>query len=122
VLVDIEVRKAGGVYYIKFEDGSKAYLAIEVEGGVMKLVETYVPESKRGHGYARVLVERAIEDAVRSGLKVLPICSYAVWYFMKNRDRRDVLVDELRNLSDDGWTQLYEARRAAEAAKRSGKA
>jgi predicted GNAT family acetyltransferase len=121
-VVELEVKKAGGVYYIKFEDGSKAYLATEVEGGVMKLVETYVPESRRGHGYARVLVERAIEDAARSGLKVLPICSYAVWYFMKNRDRRDVLVDELRNLSDDGWTQLYEARRAAEAAKRSGEA
>lgn len=115
----VEVRKSGGVYYIKFEDDSKAYLATEVEGGVMKLIETYVPESKRGQGVARVLVEKAVEDAVRSGLKVLPICSYAVWYFMKNRDRREVLVDELKALSDEGWTQLYEARRVAEASKRS---
>lgn len=116
----MEVRKSGGVYYIRFEDGSKAYLATEVEGGVMKLIETYVPESKRGQGVARVLVEKAVEDAVRSGLRVLPICSYAVWYFMKNKDKREVLVDELKSLSDDGWAQLYEARRATEAAKRSG--
>ncbi len=115
----VEVRKSGGVYYIKFEDGSKAYLATEVEEGVMKLIETYVPESKRGQGAARALIEKAVEDAVQSGLKVLPICSYAVWYFMKNGDRREVLVDELKTLSDEGWAQLYEARRAAETSKRS---
>ena len=115
----MEVRKSGGVYYIKFKDGSKAYLATEVEGGVMKFIETYVPESMRGQGVARALVEKAVEDAVRSGLKVLPICSYAVWYFMKNRERREVLVDELKALSDEDWAQLYEARRVAEDSKRS---
>ncbi len=114
----MEVRKAGGVFYIKFEDGSKAYVATESESGVLKILETYVPEQHRGRGYARVLVERVLDYARSNGLRVLPVCSYAIGYFMKNREYRDILVEEMRDLPEEEWMRLYEERLGEEAEKR----
>ena len=115
----VEVRKAGGVFYIRLEDGSKAYVATETEGGVLKILETYVPERYRGRGYARMLVDSVVEYARSNGLRVVPVCSYAIGYFMKHRDRRDVLAEEMKGLTDEEWRKLYE-RRVEEEARKSG--
>ncbi|MEM2006151.1 MAG: GNAT family N-acetyltransferase [Sulfolobales archaeon] len=114
----MEVKKAGGVFYIKLEDSSKAYVATETEGSVLKILETYVPESHRGRGYARVLVEKVVDYAKSNGLKVLPICSYAISYFMKNKEARDVLVEEWRGITEDEWKNRYEKRLIEEAKKK----
>ncbi len=108
----IQVKKAGSVFYIRFEDGSKAYLATTEEGDTLKLVETYTPEHKRGRGYGRILVEEAIRYAREKDLKIVPICSYSIYYFLKNPDKRDILADEFRKMSDEELMKLYEERRA----------
>ena len=41
----LEVRHTSTVIYAKLPDGSKAFLGYRVEGGIMKLVETYTPHS-----------------------------------------------------------------------------
>ncbi|MEM1623791.1 MAG: GNAT family N-acetyltransferase [Sulfolobales archaeon] len=115
----MEIKKAGGVFYVKLEDGSKAYVATETEGGVLKVLETYVPEKHRGKGYARALLEKVVEYAKSNNLKVQPICSYAISYFMKNKEARDVLVDELKSITEDEWQKLYEERLDEEEAKRT---
>jgi len=107
---NVRVERRGSVYFIRFPDGSKAYLAVKEEGGVMYLIETYTPEQHRGKGYARRLVEEAINDALRKGLKVIPICSYAIYYFMKNPDKRYVLEEKYRSLSDKEWEELFRKR------------
>lgn len=114
----VEVKRAGGIFYIRLEDGSKAYVATETEGGVLKILETYVPEPHRGKGYARTLIEKVIDYARGSGLKVLPVCSYAIGYFMRNKDARDALVEEMKGLEDEEWARRYEERLAEEAKKR----
>ncbi len=115
----MEIRRAGGVFYIKFEDGSKAYVATEIEGGVLKILETYVPEQHRGRGYARVLVEGVLDYARSNGLKVFPVCSYAISYFTKNREARGLLVEEMRDLTDEEWEKLYKERLEEESEKRA---
>lgn len=114
----IEVRKAGGVFYIRLEDGSKAYAATEIDGNVVKILETYVPEPHRGKGYARILIERVIDYAKSRGLKILPVCSYAISYFMKNREAREALVEEMKALADEEWRRRYEERLEEETKKR----
>lgn len=116
--MSIEVRRAGGVFYIKLEDGSKAYVATETAGNTLRILETYVPESHRGRGYARMLIEKVIDYAKKSGLKILPICSYAIGYFMKNSEAREVLVEEMKSLPDEEWRRLIEERLKEEEAKR----
>jgi len=114
----VEIKKAGGVFYIKLEDGSKAYVATETEGSVLKILETYVPEKHRGKGYARALVEKVVEYAKSSNLKIQPICSYAISYFMRNKEARDVLVDELKSITEDEWQKRYKERLEEEAKKK----
>jgi len=109
----------GSVYFIKFKDGSKAYLVVEEENNKMYLIETYTPKQHRGKGYARMLVEKAIEDAEKKGLSLVPICSYAVYYFMKNPTKRYILSDEYMNLSDKDWEKLFKRRLEEERRKRS---
>lgn len=113
-----QVEKRGGIYFIKLDDGSKAYLATSKEGGVLKLIETYTPPKYRGKGLAKKLIEKAIEDAVSEGLKIEPICSYALRYFISNPDKRHLLIEELRNKSDEELKKIFEERLKHERSKK----
>jgi len=112
----IVVERKGSVYFVRFDDGSKAYLAVkeDPERGVMELVETYTPPQHRGKGIAKAMVKKAIEDARKKGLKIVPICSYSVYYFIKHPEDRDVLADEFRSMGDEGLRRYFEERLAAE--------
>ncbi len=113
---EIVVERKGSVYFVRFEDGSKAYLAVREDPGkgVMELVETYTPPQHRGKGIARALVRKAIEDARKKGLKIVPICSYSVYYFIKHPEDRDILAEEFRTMGDEGLRKYFEERLAAE--------
>ncbi|HWQ17198.1 MAG TPA: GNAT family N-acetyltransferase [Sulfolobales archaeon] len=112
-----EVKYTSEVFYIKFSDGSKAYLTYKVDQGKMFLVSTYTPPQHRGKGAAKKLVEKAIEVAKDRGLKVVPICSYATYYFIKNKEVRALLDEPYRNMSDEELQKYYEERLAEERAK-----
>lgn len=113
----LEVKCTSTVFYVKFPDGSKAYLRYRVEGDRMELIETYTPPQHRGKGVARRLVEKAVEVAKERGLKIVPICSYSVYYFMKNPGEREVLAEPYRSMSDDELRKYFEERKRAEEAK-----
>jgi len=114
---EVEIKHTSQVIYARLADSSKAYLKYSVEGGVMLLVETYVPPQHRGKGLARRLVEYAVKLAKENNWLIKPICSYAIYYFMKNPEERAILVREYRDLNDDEWTRLYNEARAREQAK-----
>jgi Predicted acetyltransferase len=114
---ELEVKYTSEVFYIKFNDGSKAYLTYRVEQGKMYLISTYTPPQHRGKGVAKKLVERALEIARNRGLKVVPICSYATYYFLKNKEAREVLDEPYRNMSDEELEKYYKARLEEEKAK-----
>jgi predicted GNAT family acetyltransferase len=84
----------------------------------MELIETYVPPNLRGRGLAEKLMNEAIRYAEENNLKIEPICSYAIYYFIKNKDKRSLLVDWLREKSDEELEKLFEYRRSLELSKK----
>jgi len=115
----LEVKYTSQVFYVKFEDGSRAYLRYSIEGDRINLIETYTPPQHRGKGVAKAMVDKAVEVAKEKGLKIVPICSYSVYYFLKNPQFRDVLAEPYNRMSDEELKRYYEERLSAEKAKES---
>lgn len=113
----IRISHTSTVIYINLDGGKKAYLKYEVVDNIMKLIETYTPPEYRGRGLAAMLVEYAIDLAKRNNWKIEPVCSYTIYYFMKHHDKRDILVDTYKNLSEEEWRALFERARSLEAMK-----
>lgn len=53
---------------------------------------TGAPETMRGTGAAAALVSFMVEDARRSGLRILPLCPYVRAQYKKNPDWADVMT------------------------------
>ena len=60
--------------------------------GVMTLFHTEVPVTLRGRGIGARLVQGALEDARRAGVKVVPTC----WFVREFIDRNPQFADLLR--------------------------
>lgn len=107
---EVRVEKRGSVYVIKFNDGSKAWLSFKEENDRLYLLETFTPEQHRGKGYGAKLVEAAIKDAEARGLKIVPVCSYSIYYFLRNKDARRVLAEEYAGMSDSELEEYFRKR------------
>jgi predicted GNAT family acetyltransferase len=116
---DLVVRYTSDVFYIRFEDGSKAYLEYKIDNDKMYLISTYTPPQHRGKGVAKKLVDKAVEVARERGLKIIPICSYSVYYFIKNKDLREILDEPYRKMSDKELERYYRERLEEERSKES---
>lgn len=66
---------------------------------------------------AKLMVERAIESASERRLKIAPVCSYSVYYFLENPDKRGVLAEPYRGMSEEELRKYYEERLRAERAR-----
>ncbi|OAX87775.1 acetyltransferase [Xanthomonas nasturtii] len=79
-------------------DGQRAELAYRGEGEIMTITHTHththtqVPDAIGGRGVAAALVEAALDYARRSGLKVVPACSYADAYMRRHPQFQDLLA------------------------------
>lgn len=113
----MEIRRTSRIIYVKMPDGDKAWLRYSIENGRMKLIETYTPPQHRGKGLARMLTDHAIKLAEEKGLVVEPICSYSVYYFIKNPEKRKLLAPEYQGID---LKKLFEQRLAEEKAKNKG--
>ncbi len=93
---DIQVKhsKTSKWFFIRLGRGKAAYLKYSIRDNVMSLDSTYTPEEFRGRGLARRLVEEAIKYARENGLKIKPVCSYAVYFFKKYPQYSDVLASD----------------------------
>lgn len=63
----------------------------ENDKNVRKITRTFVDESLRGQGIANLLLEELAKDLRKNNLKCIPICSYAVNWFEKHEDQKDLL-------------------------------
>ena len=52
---------------------------------------TSVPDAYRGQNLGVALVARAVEDARRKGLKIMPLCPFAAAQFRRHPEWGDVL-------------------------------
>ncbi len=114
---ELEIKHTSSVIYARLPGSKeKAWIAYEVEGNVMKLLKTYTPPEYRGKGIAAKLTQYAIELARKNGWVIEPVCSYAIHYFIKHPELKQLLKPELR---DADLRKLFEERLKEE---RAGKA
>lgn len=70
-----------------------AFTTYERRGNVLIINHTFSPPALRGQGVAARLLRGMLADVRRQGLKVLPHCSFAVDYFARFPEERDVLAE-----------------------------
>lgn len=71
-------------------DGHVGYVEYALEGGVMSIDHTIVPEAIGGRGIAGKLVQAAVEHARAKGLKIAPRCSYAAAWMERHPQYADL--------------------------------
>jgi len=92
--VTVEHRPELKMFLIRLEPGKHAFLSYTLERDRVCIKSTFVPPEYRGRGLAAKLMEAVITWARSQRLLVVPICSYAVYYFKKHREAWDVLAPE----------------------------
>jgi len=73
-------------------DGHEAEVEYELEGDVMLLTHTGVPQPIGGRGIAGDLVRAAFEHARREGLRVRPLCAYAAAWVKRHGEYADLVA------------------------------
>lgn len=73
-------------------DGHEAEVEYELEGDVMLLTHTGVPQPIGGRGIAGDLVRAAFEHARREGLRVRPLCAYAAAWVKRHGEYTDLVA------------------------------
>jgi len=105
----VELRRLDGLIVAMTGPGEKPFLRYEIVQpiGVLRILSTYVPPELRGRGLAETLVREAISLAREKGLKIEPVCSYAVRFFIRYKSEREALVDWLRDKTDEELEAYY---------------
>lgn len=67
-------------------DGTEAHLAYRLDGDLLVLRHTEVPEEIGGRGIGGRLVRAAVERAAADGLRLAPWCPYARRWMEKHPD------------------------------------
>jgi uncharacterized protein len=89
--LDITHDRVNTVFLAKV-DGSECELDYRLDGKTMTITHTGVPDAVAGRGIANLLTRKAVEVAAHNGWKVHPACSYAVRWFERNTEFRNLLV------------------------------
>lgn len=79
-------------YYLDVE-GLRSFIEYEQRGDAIYLTHTEVPEEQEGKGIASAMVEKALQDIEKQGLKLVPYCSY-VRVFLKRHPEWNRLLKE----------------------------
>ncbi|HWA60909.1 MAG TPA: GNAT family N-acetyltransferase [Caulobacteraceae bacterium] len=73
-------------------DGALAFADYRRQDGRLYIDHVETPPALRGGGVAARVMQGIAEAARREGEKVVPICSYAVAWFQRHADQRDLLA------------------------------
>ena len=73
-------------------DGHECELDYRIDGQVLTIQHTGVPEAVGGRGIAGQLTRATLDFARSQGFKVYPACSYAAVYFRRHPELADLLV------------------------------
>lgn len=74
------------------EFGALAFADYRREGGVVFIDYVFAAPAQRGKGTAGRLMKGMLEQIRREGLKVQPICGYAVAYIQRHPEEQDLLA------------------------------
>ena len=93
---DIEIKLedgATGGRYVAVVEGHKAEMTFSKAGTSRIIIDhTAVPKELGGKGVGVALVKRAVEDARRNGVKIIPLCPFAKAQINKHTEWQDVLA------------------------------
>lgn len=67
------------------------------DSNVISIDHTFVEESHRNKGLAKLLLDEAINYAKSNNLKIIPICPYAKKKFAEDKSIREVLENNYLN-------------------------
>ncbi|WP_140908643.1 GNAT family N-acetyltransferase [Cognatiluteimonas lumbrici] len=67
-------------------DGHLGYVDYALDGGVLEILHTIVPDAIGGRGIAGQLVRAALDHARANGLRVRPTCPYADAWMRRHPD------------------------------------
>ena len=82
----------GSYSYREAPDHPAALLTYSRAGDTMIILDhTEVPDIYRGRNIGAALVARAVEDARRDGVTVVPLCPFAAAQFRRHPEYHDVL-------------------------------
>ena len=65
-------------------DGKACELDYRLQGDVMTITHTGVPQALEGRGIAGAMTRAALDHARAQGWKVVPACAYAVSWMKRN--------------------------------------
>ncbi|MEM0977100.1 MAG: GNAT family N-acetyltransferase [Pseudomonadota bacterium] len=81
-----------GRYVLAIGGGPEAELTYSKAGdGLIIIDHTGVPDVYRGQGVGLRLVSHAVDEARKSGVKIMPLCPFAAAQFKRHPDWADVL-------------------------------
>jgi predicted GNAT family acetyltransferase len=72
-------------------DGQTAFAAYRREPGLLTITYVESPVALRGTGVAGRLMHGVLEQARAEGLKVVPVCGYAVAYMQRHPEYADLI-------------------------------
>ena len=68
------------------EDGALSFADYRLEPGAIALTHFETDPAARGRGQAGLLMEAIVDNARARGLKIAPVCSYAVYWMDRHPD------------------------------------
>jgi predicted GNAT family acetyltransferase len=74
------------------EQGKLAFADYSIDGDTILLTHVEAHPDLRGTGAAGQLMAGILHHAREQGLKVRPVCSYAVAYMRRHREHQDLLA------------------------------
>jgi len=91
----MEIKKGNNKFYIgESEDNIMARITWKNGGNNIIVIDhTIVDPSLRGQGIAGDLINKVAEMAREEGLKIVPVCSYAVVKMTRTNEYEDVLLN-----------------------------
>lgn len=88
-------REANQVYGLNDQQQKVAYANLKViNEKIIDVRSVFVDESLRGQGTASLIMHEVYNHAKENKLLIIPTCPYAVVWFKRNPDKKDVLYQE----------------------------
>jgi predicted GNAT family acetyltransferase len=84
--------RAASRYELRRGDQLVSVLDYRDNGRAVALTRAFTIPAHRGHGYAAVITERAVEEIAAAGDRtVLPVCWYVADWFAAHPERADLI-------------------------------
>ncbi len=95
---NIEIQKTddtdSGRYFVVINGDEAEMTYTKLGPALISIDHTFVPDSMRGKGVAQALASNAVEDARKTGWKIVPRCSFMQAQVKRHADWSDVIQPE----------------------------